>query len=84
MMKSKAAFVMLALLGLVGCSTNRWDASASKEVPMERMSWESDRYKNEGKSEVVIKRYAGYEGMGCSQQIYFNGMKLSERDCKRF
>ncbi|MDE9454588.1 hypothetical protein [Xenorhabdus bovienii] len=79
-MKNKV--ILLSILSvsalLVGCSSTRLDASASKEVPIERMHWESGRDDDGTKSVVIVKRDRGFVGSGCYQHIHINGMKVAE------
>ncbi|KMJ44977.1 hypothetical protein AB204_11580 [Xenorhabdus khoisanae] len=77
-MKNKVFLVVLCSILLVGCSTTRLDTSASKEVPVERMFWESGRDNTVGKSTIIVKRDQGFIGAGCFQNVHFNGIKIAE------
>lgn len=77
-MKYTGFLLIVALLGLSGCATKSIDASSASEVPVDRMFWESAREKSIGKSEVIIKRDTGFQGGGCLQSVYFNGIKLTD------
>lgn len=58
-MKNKILLTILVSIGLSACSTNRLDAVASKEVPIERMYWESGRESSNGDSVIIVKRDSG-------------------------
>ncbi|CDL80998.1 hypothetical protein [Xenorhabdus szentirmaii] len=70
--------VLVVFSLLAGCSSTRLDVAASKEVPVNRMFWGSDKG-NEGlKSQIIIKRDRGFVGSGCLQNIQLNGIKVAE------
>ncbi|MDC9582759.1 hypothetical protein PSI15_14495 [Xenorhabdus sp. PR6a] len=63
---------------LSGCSSTRLDVAASKEVPADRMFWESDKGNEGAKSQIIVKRDRGFVGSGCIQDIQLNGIKVAE------
>nr|WP_181374629.1 hypothetical protein [Pectobacterium carotovorum]AKG47453.1 hypothetical protein pA_00013 [Pectobacterium carotovorum] len=78
MMKYTGFILAISLLGLSGCSSKRLDATASIEVPVERMFWESAREQDRGNSKLIIKRDSGVVYSACVSNIYFQGAKIAE------
>ncbi|UNH29314.1 hypothetical protein MNY64_17860 (plasmid) [Moellerella wisconsensis] len=77
-MKNKILLTILVSIGLSACSTNRLDAVASKEVPIERMYWESGRESSNGDSVIIVKRDSGPTYSACTANIFFQGTRVSE------
>ncbi|MDC9582758.1 hypothetical protein PSI15_14490 [Xenorhabdus sp. PR6a] len=77
-MKNKLLLAMLLPIIVSGCSSNRLNASASKEVPVERMYWEKGRDNTSGDSTIIIKRDAGVVYSACVSNIFFQGVRIAE------
>ncbi|WP_338885418.1 hypothetical protein [Xenorhabdus sp. TH1] len=77
-MKNKALMAILCSFLLAGCSTTRLNVAASKEVPAERMFWESGGDENRGNSKIIIKRDAGVVYSACVSNVFFQGLRVAE------
>lgn len=76
----RKALILLAAVGVTGCTTTPVPTDKATDIPFERVSDKSLLQVGSDKGTVIIKRDSGHVGNACYSKLYLDGKEIAQID----